>query len=208
MPTAAASSTSGFPYTVHQGDFLSSIAQKFYGDGSEASWRIIYAANKDKIGPDPTKLQPGMVLFIPAKDSGRVDPSDFVHQVFELVNQERSRAGLAALTLNSQLCQSAQAHSQDMADHNFMGHNGSDGSTPWDRMHQAGYQFSHAGENCAAGAATPEAVMSMWMNETPPNDGHRQNILSPNFRDIGVGYAYQQASQYGHYWTQDFASPA
>jgi hypothetical protein len=40
------------------------------------------------------------------------------------------------------------------------------------------------------------------------NDGHRRDILSPDFRDIGVGYAFQQASQYGHYWTQDFASPA
>lgn len=52
-------------YTVQQGDFLSAIAQKFYGDGSEASWRKIYNANRDTIGPDPTKLEVGMVLVIP-----------------------------------------------------------------------------------------------------------------------------------------------
>ena len=52
-------------YTVQQGDFLSAIAQKFYGDGSEASWRKIYDANRDTIGPDPTKLTVGMVLVIP-----------------------------------------------------------------------------------------------------------------------------------------------
>lgn len=52
-------------YTVEQGDFLSAIAQKFYGDGSVASWRRIYDANRDTIGPDPDKLTPGIVLIIP-----------------------------------------------------------------------------------------------------------------------------------------------
>lgn len=57
-------------YTVQPADFLSAIAQRFYGDDSEASWRKIYEANKAVIGSDPTKLQAGMVLVIPAKDSG------------------------------------------------------------------------------------------------------------------------------------------
>ncbi|MBD1847087.1 LysM peptidoglycan-binding domain-containing protein [Cyanobacteria bacterium FACHB-63] len=51
-------------YTVQPGDFLSAIAQKSYGDGSEAFWRKIYDANRDTIEPDPTKLTPGMVLVI------------------------------------------------------------------------------------------------------------------------------------------------
>ncbi|WP_244919279.1 LysM peptidoglycan-binding domain-containing protein [Nostoc commune] len=52
-------------YTVAPGDFLSNIAERFYGDGSEASWRKIYEANRSVIGPDPTQLQAGMVLVIP-----------------------------------------------------------------------------------------------------------------------------------------------
>lgn len=55
-------------YTVQPGDFFSAIAQKFYKDGSEASWRKIYEANKDLIDPDPTQLQAGMVLVIPLQD--------------------------------------------------------------------------------------------------------------------------------------------
>ncbi len=102
--------------------------------------------------------------------------SNVVSRMVELVNQQRSAAGLAPLTLNSQLMTAAQGHSQDMADHNFMAHNGSDGSSPFDRMQRAGYRFSFAGENVAAGQSTPEDAMSSWMNETPPNDGHRQNI--------------------------------
>lgn len=52
-------------YTVQAGDTLSKIAQKFYGDGSEQSWRKIYDANKAVIGPDPNQLQVGMILTIP-----------------------------------------------------------------------------------------------------------------------------------------------
>lgn len=209
MSTTVTSFTSAQTYTVEQGDFLSAIAQKFYGDGSEPYWQKIYDANKAVIGPDPTKLQIGMVLVIPPKDSGTVDPSNIVGQVLELVNQERSKNGLAPLNPNPQLTQSAQGHSQDMADHNFMGHNGSDGSSPFDRMHQAGYQFSFAGENVAAGYATPESVMDGWMNEAPDSTGHRghrENILSPNYHDIGIGYAFGQATQFGRYWTQDFGT--
>ncbi|MBE9008651.1 LysM peptidoglycan-binding domain-containing protein [Pseudanabaenaceae cyanobacterium LEGE 13415] len=58
-------SNSGQTYTVQPGDFLSAIAEKFYGDGSEASWRRIYDANRDTIGGDPTQLKVGMVLVIP-----------------------------------------------------------------------------------------------------------------------------------------------
>lgn len=208
MPTAFASFTSAQTYTVQQGDFLSAIAQKFYGDGSEASWRKIYEANKAVIGADPTQLQIGMVLVIPLKDSVVV-PSSVVSQVLALVNQERGKNGLAPLNLNPQLIQSAQGHSQDMVDHNFMGHNGSDGSSPFDRMHRAGYQFSSAGENVAAGYATPETVMDGWMNEAPDasgHRGHRDNILSPNYHEIGIGYAFGQSTQYKHYWTQDFGT--
>lgn len=52
-------------YTVQPGDSLSAIAQKFYGDGSEQSWRKIYDANKAVIGPDPNQIQVGMILIIP-----------------------------------------------------------------------------------------------------------------------------------------------
>ncbi|NJR66437.1 MAG: LysM peptidoglycan-binding domain-containing protein [Leptolyngbyaceae cyanobacterium CRU_2_3] len=65
-----ARSRQGQTYTVQAGDFLSSIAQTFYGDGSEAAWRKIYRANQAVIGFDSTQLQIGMVLVIPPKDSG------------------------------------------------------------------------------------------------------------------------------------------
>jgi len=53
----------GGSYTVKDGDSLSGIAGKFYGDTSR--WEEIYEANKSVIGPDSSKIEPGMVLRIP-----------------------------------------------------------------------------------------------------------------------------------------------
>jgi Tfp pilus assembly protein FimV len=61
--------TPGQTYTVQAGDFLSAIAQRFYGDGSETAWRKIYTANQATIGSDPTQLKTGMVLVIPSWDA-------------------------------------------------------------------------------------------------------------------------------------------
>ncbi|NJM68318.1 MAG: LysM peptidoglycan-binding domain-containing protein [Acaryochloris sp. RU_4_1] len=60
---------SGQTYTVQPDDTLSKIAQKFYGDGSEAVWRKIYETNRAVIGANPDKLEVGMMLIIPPKGS-------------------------------------------------------------------------------------------------------------------------------------------
>lgn len=52
----------------------------------------------------------------------------------------------------------------------------------------------------AAGYTTPAAVVNGWMM----SPGHCMNIMSGNFKEIGVGYAYNSMSSYKHYWTQDF----
>jgi LysM repeat protein len=53
------------PYTVKQGDALSSIALQFYGSDAEPFWRTIYDANMAVIGPDPNVIAPGQQLNIP-----------------------------------------------------------------------------------------------------------------------------------------------
>jgi ABC-type amino acid transport substrate-binding protein len=52
-------------YTVKRGDTLSRLSGKFYGDVSPVSWKRIYAANKENIGPNPSRLRLGMQLRIP-----------------------------------------------------------------------------------------------------------------------------------------------
>ena len=121
-----------------------------------------------------------------------------IQEVLDIVNSERARVGLQPLRLHSQLIAAAQAHSDDMARHNFLSHTGSDGSSPFDRMRRYGYNFRWAGENVASGYSSPQDVMRGWMNSS----GHRANILNPNFRDLGIGYAQGNSP----YWTQKFGA--
>jgi uncharacterized protein YkwD len=136
--------------------------------------------------------------------------SSFETELVSLVNQERAKNGLSPLTLNAALTSAALSHSRDMSARDFFDHIGSDGSAFWERIIRAGYgALAAGGENIAAGYASPSAVFNAWMNSS----GHRDNILNPNFSDIGIGYVYEPNDTYPdnigykHYWTQDFASP-
>lgn len=120
-------------------------------------------------------------------------PNNIVQRVLDLSNAERARVGAPALRLNNQLIASAQAHTNLMAQHNQLSHQLPGEPTLGDRIAQAGYRWSAIAENIAQGQQTPEAVLQSWMNST----GHRNNLLNPNYQDLGVGYA-------NNYWTQNF----
>jgi len=118
------------------------------------------------------------------------------------VNKERNAHGLASLCLNTKLQNAAQGHSNDMAEHDYMSHTGSDGSKMSQRIERAGYDRIATGENVAAGHTSVDAVMTAWMN----SEHHRDNILRRKFAMFGCGYAYSESSTYKHYWTQNFGS--
>ncbi|MFI7586114.1 CAP domain-containing protein [Spongisporangium articulatum] len=147
--------------------------------------------------PSSEPAQPAPTTAKPAEASD----TSFAQQVVSLTNAERAKAGCGALTADSTLTSVAQAHSADMASHNYFSHNSQDGTTPFQRMSAAGYGYRTAGENIAAGQPTPSAVVSAWMNSA----GHRANILNCSFTEIGVGYA--TGGSYRTYWTQDFGTP-
>src|SRR4051812_31674956 len=69
--------------------------------------------------------------------------------ILSAVNAERARAGLNALSTNSQLQVAAQMKAEDMASRNYFAHNSPEGQTPWDLMAKVGYNWSWAGENLA-----------------------------------------------------------
>ena len=133
--------------------------------------------------------------------------TNYIDRVFALTNIERTKVGLAPLTFNTQLFTAAQNHSLSMANNDFFSHINPNGSDSFDRIQDTGYQYSTAGENIAAGYLTPEAVVQGWMN----SQGHRANLLNPNFTEIGLGYFYLQNDRgnvnYNSYWTQIFARP-
>ena len=127
-------------------------------------------------------------------------------EVLNLINQERSNAGLNPLLLQSQLDSAANNHSEEMALRDFFGHSRPGGPSWQDRITDAGYQGSRLAENIFAGLATPADVVQQWMNSRP----HRENILDPNLEHIGIGYYHLPndtgSVNYNHYWTLTFGA--
>jgi uncharacterized protein YkwD len=109
-----------------------------------------------------------------------------------VLNAERGHHELGALRLNRRLSTAARRHSRAMVRERFFSHTSLNGATFVDRIRATGYlsgaQSWSVGENIAYGSgsrSTPRSIGRAWMN----SPGHRANILSESFRQIGIGIA-------------------
>lgn len=102
-------------------------------------------------------------------------------ELLNLVNYERTKRNLAPLKLNNQLAKAAKGKADHMFLHNYWAHFAPDGTSPWDFIKGSGYNYVYAGENLAKGFTTSYDAVKAWMN----SPSHRENILSPQFRDMG-----------------------
>jgi uncharacterized protein YkwD len=141
------------------------------------------APRRDGVGAGAACANPGLA---PAAASlGAIDAATLC-----LLNGERADRGLAPLAPNAKLASAATAYAQDLVAGSYFSHTGRDGSGVLDRLQRSGYVPPDAGwalgENLAWGTgslATPGAIMQAWMN----SPGHRDNILNPDYREIGIG---------------------
>jgi uncharacterized YkwD family protein/spore coat assembly protein SafA len=177
-------------YTVVPGDSLWKIAVKHQIGLSE----IISANPQIK---NPSLIYPGQKITVPNID----DIKALENEVIRLVNSERAKKGLPALKANWQVSRVARYKSQDMIDKNYFSHTSPTYGSPFRMLETFGVSFSAAGENIAMGQRTPSEVMNAWMG----SPGHRNNILSPSYTEIGVGLAKSGNRRY--YWTQMFIKP-
>ena len=120
---------------------------------------------------------------------------------FYATNAIRGVYGLPALHWNEQLAEMAQQHSDDMAENNYMSHTDSAGLTPGDRIRATGIKWRMVGENVDGGLRDPFAAADDWFRSVK---GHREEILSDKYTDIGIGFSYRSGTKYGIYGTQDF----
>lgn len=133
---------------------------------------------------------------VPNQPGTDAEELTFAHQVVKLVNEERAKAGLSALTIDVNVEAAAQVRANEIKQ--SFSHTRPNGSQFSTALKEQGVSYRGAGENIAWGQKSPEAVMQAWMN----SDGHRANILNAQFTKIGVGY-YQDANG-TNYWTQLF----
>jgi hypothetical protein len=102
-----------------------------------------------------------------------------VDDVVEKINIERTTRGLQALSKDSRLENAALAKARDIKGKEALIHTA---SFPWSFLISADYVYDYAGENLALNVLTSEELMEGWMNSPL----HRENILNPSFRDVGV----------------------
>jgi uncharacterized protein YkwD len=110
-----------------------------------------------------------------------------------LLNKKRREHRLRRLNGNGRLHRAANRHGADMARFDYFSHTSRSGASFLDRIRRTGYlRRSHrwsVGENIAWGTgelSTPRSIVRAWMR----SPGHRANILSPRFREIGIGISF------------------
>jgi len=112
--------------------------------------------------------------------------------VFCLMNAMRENNGLPHLTQQDQIAKASVDHSQDMVANKYFAHDSQDGRDVVARLKAVSYIPVRGewvvGENLAwgsGGLATPRALVNAWMSSLP----HRENLLSGDFKEVGMGVA-------------------
>jgi uncharacterized protein YkwD len=149
------------------------------------------------VGWTQTPVKP---IIVTDSQATPAKPDPIPEQLVEAHNKERAKEKLPPLTLEPRLTEAALEHAKDMAEHGFMGHEGSDESTPQQRVANAGYRYVRTGENVAAGYKDVAEVMLAWM-ESP---GHRHNVMG-DYSEIGL--ARELGKDGKPYWCANFGTP-
>jgi uncharacterized protein YkwD len=125
-------------------------------------------------------------------------------RILALVNYERVGVGLKPLSFSPELAKAAHEHTAAMAKEKFFEHRGQGEPALFDRVTASGMDTDHVGENIfetndrVSGAMADECV-EMWMQ----SDGHRLNMLSPEFAKTGIAVGISNSGE--NYITEDFA---
>lgn len=152
-----------------------------------------------------------LLVAQPGLGAGAAVASGIAENVLGMLNAERSAHGLPALTMNAKLIASARGHNLDMARQNAMSHQLPHEAYFATRIERAGYHYSWAGENIGWNSdmslAGVRQLETMMYHETPPNDGHRRNILSKHYANVGIDVYFDHVND--KVWlTQDFGRPS
>ena len=197
-----------------------SSSMQIEGAKSERALLQIVASNYCETVLDPEFTEIGVyehgnttwiVVAVPLTLPKPADMPRVAARVLELVNEARAKPrncgsrsfpNVPPLKLSPILSRAALAHAQDMSAHQRFEHRGSDGSMPAERALRAGYNWLAVGENIAEGAANAEVVVQGWLQ----SPGHCVNIMSPQYREMGLAYFTDFAHKGDIYWAQTFGT--
>ncbi|SHI90104.1 uncharacterized protein, YkwD family [Geosporobacter subterraneus DSM 17957] len=166
--------------------------------GEFNNWYVIEGDQGEIGAVEPKDAQPHIEAPSMAGQTeaiARLTPNE--EEMLRLLNAERIKKGLHPLKVDMEITKVARLKSQDMIDNNYFSHNSPTYGSPFDMMRQFDIRYIYAGENLA-GNPTIQGAHTSLMN----SQGHRDNILNPNFTHIGIGV--REGSRYGKMATQLF----
>ena len=140
-----------------------------------------YADGSFRVGTNATRGQISKMIYL-ASSSTVLSAEE--RQTVDLINQRRGSMGLGQLQVNMSLTQAARRHSSDIGPARLCQHEGTDGSSPWDRIAQAGYAGIAMGEVVGCNFATPQSVVDGWW----ASPGHYAILVDAAAVNIGCGW--------------------
>ena len=166
------------------------------------SWYVIQT-DKDYIGMGSNKYI--KLLYSQSANNSNSSNSNQVTssltndemEVFNLINQKRTSAGLAKLKIDHETQNVARIKAKDMVDSNYFSHTSPTYGSPFDMLKSFKVSYKTAGENIAGNSSNSKAVEA-WMN----SEGHKANILNSSFNYTGIGVV--NGSKYGKIYVQMF----
>ncbi len=162
-----------------EGDYIGAVSQKYI--------KPVYPKSNSSTGGSSTNsgTNPSTTLTTDEQE------------VFSLINEQRTKNGLSALKVDSEVQRVAKIKAQDMVSSNYFSHNSPTYGSPFDMLNSFKVSYQTAGENIAGNASNQEAVKA-WMN----SPGHKANILNKEYEYTGIGVV--PSATYGKIYVQMF----
>lgn len=177
---------------ISQSSTVESFLNKLFGRNVQQSLTFLTVPSQNE-----EIIQPDQRVTLNFKVDNVSSDNESEKKMLDLINQERAKVGLQPVIWDESLAVVARAHSTDMFNNGYFGHQNLSGKSPFDRMTASGISYKAAGENLAF-AANVALAHNGLMN----SPGHRANILSKNFGHVGIGII--DGGVYGKMFTQDF----
>ena len=179
---------------------VAALVVGFFATQSYMDSKSPYDKEHGILTPEHEEME-GMIIndfMVPlGPEATATEQHPYIQQIVDMVNAERTKAGLAPLILDIQLNDAAQVRAEEQ--YTLFSHTRPNGSAYRTVFDEFGISYRGCGENVAYGFRNPKAVMDGWMN----SEGHKANILKENYTHIGIGY-YVGPNGY-NYWSQLFS---
>jgi uncharacterized protein YkwD len=132
----------------------------------------------------------------PAEAAATLAPPSYADQLLAMLNQERLAAGLPELVEAAPAVRVAARRVLDMAENNYFAHTSPSGVSWVDLLRAEGMPFGWGGENIALCDYPPTEVAAVMHRSLMASNGHRENILRPEFRQVGIAVAVNGRNAY------------